>query len=81
MQSIEELSSEIFRRCARAAGLIDPHQPIPQALEAFGLMVALECAELADHSANGMPNTGESIRAIFFDRPDRAIPRCFVPAS
>ncbi|MDB5849734.1 MAG: hypothetical protein JWP29_3486 [Rhodoferax sp.] len=46
----EECPVEILQRCARAAGLIAQHDPLGERLEAFGLMVALECAELADKS-------------------------------
>lgn len=71
MPPLEELPSEILRRCARAAGLIARDQPVPEALEAFGLMIALECAELADRSAGGAQGTGEPIRVLFFDQAAR----------
>lgn len=66
MTPVEEVSFDVFQRCARAAGLVDLNQALPEEVERFGLMVALECAEIADRTAAGS-GAGESIRSFFLD--------------
>lgn len=74
----DECPVQIIRRCARGAGLIGRDEALSTSLEAFGMMVALECAELAERAADADTPAlaGQHIRNAFLGRFCTVVASC-----